>query len=285
MEKSKVKILNTSVGNGYDDIISKCIDHFLTFCKSTEIVRRSNDARFELETSINRENFDEKSPLIKQIPCVVSSFQINRNNFEYIGDSREEQYGSFSQFIQNQLSLDERNLPSYSIYLNNDLIENALLDKFESEQDDNYQNHVEAVNFLKQVAKCRIFEKLDEKYLLDNYYLFIVSHPILKTELEVIIQNGGSTFREKNPFGLLLVSPYNSRNFEKVESPQEKKDWLQTISDNQRALYIKPRKNNTSLKYDFNLTRFVNGPHQQQSKKSKKRKVCESAEEGEDVTS
>ena len=278
MEKNKVKILNNSVGESYDDVIEKCLNHFLSFCKKTDIVERSNEARRELEKTINRENFDEKSGTIKQIPCVGSSFRIDKSNFEYLGDSREEQYGSFANFIQNQLSLDDRNLPSYSIYLNNDLIENALMSDFDS--DDSKRQHQEAVNFLKQVSKCRIFEKLDEKYLLDSYYLFIVSHPVLKTELEVIIQNEGRNFQEKSPYSLLLVSPYNSRNFEKVDSAQEKKDWLQTISDNQRALYIKPGKGESTLKYDFNLTRFVNGP--QQSKKTRKRKFSEvEIEEGE----
>ena len=282
LDSNKVKILNSSYGKDYDEIIDRCLDHFLTFCKKTNIVERSNAMRSELEKSINRDNFEEKEILIKQIPCVVSSFTISKDNLEYIGDSREELYGSYSNFIQNQLSLDERNLPSYSIYLNNDLIEAALQTEFSD--DESLSRHQEAMNFLKQVSKCRIYDKLDEKYLLDKYYLFIVSHPVLKTELEVIMQNEGRNFREKSPYSLLLVSPYNSRNFEKVETPQDKKDWLQTISDNQRALYIKP-KGETTLKYDFNLTRFINGPSQNKKtdltrKISKKRKFKE-IEEGE----
>jgi hypothetical protein len=145
---------------------------------------------------------------------------------------------------------EESKPPHYVISLNNDMIENCLKEGSSKEKN-------AAIDFLKQVSRSRIFEKLDEKYNSEKYFLFILSDSVKKTEMEQLIVNEGCSFREKNMHASLRVVPNSSRNYSKVESPLSKKNWLRQVKNLQESMYIPNA--SSYVHYDVNVHSFTNG--------------------------
>ena len=250
MDKSKVKILNSFVAKSYEDIFDKAIDHFLSFCKKSEIVKRSNDARLAVESSMTKKNFEFKMNDVRLIPEVASYYEIDRNTMEVFGEVKEETRGTTLKFVESVLMKEEGKPPHYVIVLNNDMIDGGLNDSDKSSKNSTH-------DFLKQVSRSRIFEKLDEKYNSDKYFLFIFSDSIKKTELEQLIANEGSSFKEKNLHASLRLFPNSSRNYTKVDSPIAKKNWLRSVKNLQESMYIPNCLD--SVHFDITVHAFTNG--------------------------
>ncbi len=272
LDKNKVKILTSFEGSSYDEIMALCFQKFLDFCHSKNIVERSNQLRTEIEESVDSKNYSEKYLDIKKIPVCVSYFEITKGSsvskITAFGECHEEEYHSVGHWYQSISNKDDRRIPNYSIHLTNDLIEACLRSNFENQIDKLNSEH--AIDFLNQIARSRILEKMDEKYLEDKYLLFIFSDPVKKTYLETIMENGGRTFKEKCLHALCIVNPNSSANYERVESPQEKKLWLNSLCENQKAMFIK--KKDSIITYDISVPSFIN-THTEKVKKSKKRKT------------
>lgn len=227
MNNSTVRAMNFDF-SGVHDCVHKTFEFFLQFVKEIGYTEEVTSKRLDIESRLNRKNFSNILKEVANLPIVVCTYNIPKS---FTGSVEvmcmKLNAGSKMNYLTTQNDSSELK-PSYQLDFSTEMINQIVL-----------ENDV-TKNYIDQISKNRIFEKILERYSGDGIIVNYFSDPISYTKLE--IQLSQQRDLESPLCGVTqTVHPGNSNYYQNVSTANGKKEWLNGLSLFLEQSYISPR--------------------------------------------